>query len=73
VVYVTHDVEEAIALGDRVIVLSPRPARIVEEFHLVSDRSRDLRVRGHSDTRELAAHIWNLLEQHARPELVVVK
>jgi ABC-type nitrate/sulfonate/bicarbonate transport system ATPase subunit len=73
VVYVTHDVEEAIALGDRVIVLSPRPAKIVEEFHLVSDRNRDLRVRGHADTRELAAHIWDLLEQHARPELVVVK
>lgn len=73
VVYVTHDVEEAIALGDRVIVLSPRPAKIVEEFQLVSDRSRDLRVRGHADTRELAAHIWDLLEQHARPELVVVK
>jgi len=73
VVYVTHDVEEAIALGDRVIVMSPRPARIVEEFQLVSDRSRDLRVRGHADTRELAAHIWDLLEQHARPELVVVK
>ena len=73
VVYVTHDVEEAIALGDRVIVMSPRPAKIVEEFQLVSERSRDLRVRGHSDTRELAAHIWDLLEQHARPELVVVK
>jgi NitT/TauT family transport system ATP-binding protein len=73
VVYVTHDVEEAIALGDRVIVLSPRPATIVEEFQLVSERSRDLRSRTHPDTRELAAHIWDLLEQHARLELVVVK
>jgi NitT/TauT family transport system ATP-binding protein len=73
VVYVTHDVEEAILLGDRVIVLTPRPARIVEEFHLVPERSRDLRARAHADTRELAAHIWDLLEQHARPELVVVK
>ena len=73
VVYVTHDVEEAILLGDRVIVFTPRPARIVEEFQLASERSRDLRARAHADTRELAAHIWDLLEQHARPELVVVK
>ena len=30
-ILVTHDVEEAIALADRVIVLSPRPMRIVDD------------------------------------------
>jgi ABC-type nitrate/sulfonate/bicarbonate transport system ATPase subunit len=34
---VTHDVREAVALSDRIYVLSPRPARIVAEFE-VSDR-----------------------------------
>ncbi len=31
-IFVTHDVDEAITVGDRIVVLSPRPARIVAEF-----------------------------------------
>jgi ABC-type nitrate/sulfonate/bicarbonate transport system ATPase subunit len=73
VVYVTHDVEEAITLGDRIVVLSPRPARIIEEVNLAPERSRDLRVRQHTDSRELASHIWDLLEHTARPGLAVLK
>jgi len=73
VVYITHDVEEAIILGDRIVVLSPRPARIVEEINLTPDRSRDLRSRQLTHSRELALHIWDLLEQDPRPGLAVVK
>jgi NitT/TauT family transport system ATP-binding protein len=34
VVFVTHDTEEAVFVGDRVFVFSPRPARIVSEIHI---------------------------------------
>jgi ABC-type nitrate/sulfonate/bicarbonate transport system ATPase subunit len=34
VVFVTHDVTEALLVGDRVIVLSSQPARIIEDFHI---------------------------------------
>ncbi|TBW39484.1 ABC transporter ATP-binding protein [Siculibacillus lacustris] len=37
---VTHDVEEALLLADRVIVLSERPARILGEFRIEEDRPR---------------------------------
>lgn len=40
VVFVTHDVEEAVLLADRVVVLSQRPARVVETFDIAGMRPR---------------------------------
>jgi NitT/TauT family transport system ATP-binding protein len=40
VVLVTHDVEEAILLADRVVVLSPRPGRLLEQFQVTIERPR---------------------------------
>lgn len=42
VLFVTHNVREAVALGDRVLVFSPRPGRIVREFHVNLPRPRSL-------------------------------
>jgi ABC-type nitrate/sulfonate/bicarbonate transport system ATPase subunit len=42
VVLVTHDIEEAAQLADRVVVLSERPARISDEIRLELERPRDL-------------------------------
>ena len=42
VVLVTHDIEEAAQLADRVLVLSERPARVREEILLAEPRPRDL-------------------------------
>ena len=40
VIFVTHNALEAVYLGDRVCVLSPRPSRIVAEFPIEAPRTR---------------------------------
>ena len=41
VLLVTHDVEEALYLSDRVLVLSPRPARVTDRIEIPSPRAAD--------------------------------
>ena len=40
VILVTHDVEEAVLLGDRVVVLSPRPGKVVAELDVPLPRAQ---------------------------------
>jgi NitT/TauT family transport system ATP-binding protein len=41
VLFVTHDIDEALFLADRVLILSPRPGRIVEELRVPFERPRN--------------------------------
>jgi NitT/TauT family transport system ATP-binding protein len=42
ILFVTHNVREAVALGDRVLVFSPRPGRIIRDFHIDLPHPRTL-------------------------------
>ena len=69
VVYVTHDIEEAILLGDRVLVMSGRPGRIREDIPIPLARPRDLTARDDSEVTGIKWHIWNMLEAEVRNSL----
>jgi NitT/TauT family transport system ATP-binding protein len=70
VVFVTHDIEEAVLLGDRVLVMTGRPGRIREEIRIPLDRPRDL-PRDQQRIGEITWHIWQLLEDEVRRGLSV--
>jgi NitT/TauT family transport system ATP-binding protein len=42
ILFVTHDVREAVCLGDRVLLMSPRPGHIGREFRIALSRPRDI-------------------------------
>lgn len=65
VVLVTHDMEEAVYLSDRVLVLSPRPGRIAREIIIPLPRPRDVNVRRMAAFAELVEDVWESLKGDA--------
>jgi NitT/TauT family transport system ATP-binding protein len=60
ILFVTHNVQEAVRLGDRVVVLSSRPGRVVEEFAVRIERPRRI---DSAPVAELAAQITDRLRE----------
>ncbi len=60
VVFITHSVEEAIFLADRILVMSSRPGRIKAEWNVAASRPRDVTSDG---LRQLERQIYSLLDE----------
>jgi NitT/TauT family transport system ATP-binding protein len=63
VVFVTHNVREAVRLGDRVVVLTSRPGRVAATFEVPFDRPRRIEA---PDTSSLAGEITDRLKAEVR-------
>jgi NitT/TauT family transport system ATP-binding protein len=66
IVFVTHDIEEAVFLGDRVVVLSARPGRIREDIPIDLPRPRTLEIKKSMQCHEYRNRIWDLIRQESR-------
>lgn len=61
VVFVTHDIEEAIIIADRVIVMTPRPAQVAADFRVPFEFPRHLELRASPAFQAMRTDITELL------------
>lgn len=62
---VTHDIGEAIAMSDRIFLLTSKPGKIAQTFHVPEELKRltPFEARQHSSYTDLFQHIWKELDQ----------
>lgn len=65
ILFVTHDLDEAVLLSDRVLVMSARPGTIIEEVTVPIARPRELQ-RNYREIRELSIELWQHLRKDVR-------
>lgn len=60
IIFITHSVDEAVYLADRIVVLTPRPGRVCENIHLELPRPRD---RTSVEFAKFRRHVLDLINQ----------
>jgi len=66
VVFITHSIDEAVYMADRVIVMGARPGRIVEEINVDLERPRSAAVRAQPKFGEIRGYAWEVLKKVMR-------
>jgi ABC-type nitrate/sulfonate/bicarbonate transport system ATPase subunit len=65
-VFVTHSIEEAVLMGDRVVVLKGRPSRVHETIDIDLSRPRSRATLSHPRFATLREHVWTTLMDEAK-------
>jgi ABC-type nitrate/sulfonate/bicarbonate transport system ATPase subunit len=63
ILFVTHDVEEAIYLADRIFIMSAHPGTIIEDVQVPFDRPRDLSLKQRNEFHELQNYVLGCLRR----------
>jgi NitT/TauT family transport system ATP-binding protein len=66
VLFITHSIQEAVLLSDRVIVMSARPGRILDDIAIPLPHPRDPDVLSQPAATEAANRIWGLIRREAQ-------
>ncbi len=70
VVFITHQLDEAVFLGDRVVVLAAHPGRVREVIDIDAPRPRTLASKRSKEFTDHVEHIWGLIEREVFDSLV---
>jgi NitT/TauT family transport system ATP-binding protein len=66
VIFITHSMEEAVLLGDRIVLMSPRPGRIVDTMPVPLPRPRAAavdQIEGSGEFAAITAELWHRLRE----------
>jgi NitT/TauT family transport system ATP-binding protein len=72
-VFVTHQIDEAVFLSDKVLVFARRPGRLQEIVDINLPRPRDLAIKRTVEFTALVDHIWGLIENDVRASILEEK
>lgn len=73
VLFITHQIDEAIYLSDRVIVMSARPGRILADIRIDLPRPRELQIKRSPRFVELMDQIWGLIAPQLKDQVSAFK
>src|SRR2546430_16887459 len=73
VLFVTHQIDEAVFLADRVFVFARRPGRLRENVAIELPRPRALAIKRTAEFVRYVDHIWRLIEDDARASVTEAK
>lgn len=69
VLFITHQIDEAIFLADRIIVLTARPGRVREIVSVPFARPRELSIKRTAEFGSIYDHIWRMIEEEVRASM----
>jgi NitT/TauT family transport system ATP-binding protein len=70
VLFVTHQIDEAVFLSDRIVVLARRPGRVQEIVDVALPRPRALTIKRTPEFIRYVDHIWRLIEDEVRASVI---
>jgi len=73
VLFVTHQIDEAVFLADRVLVFARRPGRLRESVAIALARPRALAIKRTAEFVRYVDHIWRLIEDDVRASVIEEK